>query len=81
MPGKAPVEAVGGSRDNGPWPKDVDEIVQGETYKRRVELDDGSVQEVQVTVTEVVEIPGEAGGAGYAVTFQYDDPTTDGGAL
>lgn len=38
MPGKVPVDTVGGPQEEGPWPEKVDEIVEGETYSRPVEV-------------------------------------------
>lgn len=82
MPGKAPVDAVGGTQDRGPWPDGVEEIVEGEQYDRPVELSDGSTQTVTVTVTRVDQIVREDGTEtdGYAVAYQFDDPTLGGGA-
>lgn len=78
---KAPVDAVGGTQDQGPWPESIDEIVAGEQYDRLVKLDDGSTTTVPVTVTEVrqIRLPDGTPTDGYTVTIQYDDPTTDGG--
>lgn len=78
MPGKAPVEKVGGTQADGPWPEGVSEVVEGEQYDRPVELADGSVQTLTVTVTEVRQI-GDTDG--YVVTYEHDDPTADGGVL
>lgn len=85
MPGKAPVDAVGGTQSGGPWPEGVTEIVEGDSYKRPVVLDDGSVQDLTVTITQVVrhgfrENPEEDG---YSVSFTYTDPTLEqnGGTL
>lgn len=80
---KAPVEAVGGVQDEGPWPVDVDEIQSGQAYNRLVELSDGTVQEVQAAVTEIKQIVRQDGTPtdGYVVMFTYDDPTLDGGTL
>lgn len=81
MPVKAPVDAVGGTQSDGPWPDHVDEVGEGEQYDRPVRLDDGSVQTVTVTVTNVQQLTDEQGNPtdGYAVSFEYDDPTAGGG--
>jgi hypothetical protein len=63
MPGKAHVEKVGGTRERGPWPTDVEEVVAGEAYNRLV---DG----VEKTV-EVVDVESEEG-EGHAVAFHHD---------
>lgn len=80
MPGKAPVNDVGGRQDSGPWPSDVEEIVEGKAYRRPVRLADGTTQEVQATVTSIQQVTDSAGDptTGYAVSYVYDDPTTDG---
>lgn len=80
MPGKAPVDAVGGTQADGPWPKDVEEIVEGNSYRRPVELADGTIQEVQVTVTQVVRhgLRADPDEDGYSVSYTYDDPTQGG---
>lgn len=79
--GKAPVERVGGTQEEGPWPSEVEEIAEGKAYNRPVRLADESVQEVEVTVTSVVQMQDQFGNGtdGYAVAFQFDDPTLDGG--
>lgn len=81
MPGKAPVEAVGGTVDTGPWPSEVDEIVEGNTYDRVIRLGDGSVTTAPVTVTRVENIVRKDGTAtdGYVVAFSFDDPSLGGG--
>ncbi len=80
MPGKAPVEHVGGTQSNGPWPDGVEEIVEGGSYQRPVELADGSTQTVTVTVTRVEQIVRDDGTPtdGYVVAYQFDDPTVGG---
>lgn len=81
MPGKAPVDSVGGPQDEGPWPADIEEIAQDDRLKRPVELSDGSTQEVEVVVTNVQQIVRGDGTPtdGYAVAYQYSDPTPGGG--
>lgn len=81
MVNKAPVEDVGGTQVEGPWPEGVEEIVEGNQYDRRVELSDGSVQTVNVTVTRVEQIVRSDGTEtdGYIVRAEYDDPTLGGG--
>lgn len=81
MPGNAPVDHVGGNQERGPWPADVEEIVESKAYRRPVRLSDGSTQEREVTVTGVNDILDEDGNptTGYVLTFQYDDPTLGGG--
>lgn len=37
---RIPVDRAGGVRESGPWPGDVDELVQGEQYDRPVSLPD-----------------------------------------
>lgn len=78
---KAPVDAVGGPQNDGPWPSEVEEIAKGKAYNRPVELSDGSVQEVEVTVTNLRQLVRADGTTtdGYAVTYQFDDPTLGGG--
>lgn len=73
MPGKAPVDAVGGNRERGPWPKDVDEIVEGKQYDRPVQLDDGTVEVRTVTVKKVEQIvrPDGTETDGYIVSFTH----------
>lgn len=73
MPGKAPVDAVGGTRDHGPWPEGVEEIVEGEQYDRPVQLDDGTVEVRTVTVTKVEQIVRADGSEtdGYVVSMQH----------
>lgn len=80
MPGKAPVDAVGGTQEKGPWPADVEEIVEGNTYRRPVQLADGSVQELDVTVTGIVRhgLRADPDEDGYSVAIAYDDPTGGG---
>lgn len=77
MTQKAPVEKVGGQQDQGPWPSDVTEIAEGKAYNRPVELSDGTTQSLTVTVTNIQEIVRADGTPtdGYAVAYQYDDPT------
>lgn len=79
--GKAPVDDVGGNRNEGPWPEEVEEIAEGKAYNRPVELADGSTQEVNATVVNVHEFvrPDGTPTDGYAVTYQYDDQTLGGG--
>lgn len=79
---KAPVDAVGGTQEVGPWPSEVEEIVQGETYRREVVDSDGNRRELDVEVTEVSDVTDDAGDptGGKVVARQFDDPTLDGGA-
>lgn len=81
MPDKAPVDAVGRTQKEGPWPDDVTEIVEGKAYKRPVTLSDGSTQELTVDVTGVNDILADDGTptGSYAVTYQFDNPTIGGG--
>jgi hypothetical protein len=78
---KAPVDAVGGTQEAGPWPEHVDAIEEGGQYDREVELPDGSTEVRTVTVHEVNKLtpdrPDEE--AGYAVRWTYDN-TTGGGS-
>lgn len=67
MPGKVPVEKVGGTQDTGPWPSHVDEIVEGEQYDRPVHFD-GEDRTVTVTVTEDRETSDGA----RIVSYQFD---------
>lgn len=78
---KAPVDAVGGTQEGGPWPDGVDEIVEGNSYRRPVQLADGTTQELQVTVTKVIRhgFREDSEADGYSVSYQFDDPTTGGG--
>lgn len=80
MPGKAPVERVGGTQESGPWPEAVEEIVAGKAYRRPVTLSDGTTQEVQVDVTGVGDILADDGTptGGATVTYQFEDPTGGG---
>lgn len=80
MPTKAPVDAVGGTQSEGVWPEAVSEIAEGEAYNRPVTLEDGSTQELTVTVTNIQTIVRADGTEtdGYAVSYQYDDPTIGG---
>lgn len=82
MPNKAPVEAVGGPKDRGPWPADVTEIAENKAYNRPVRLSDGTTQDLQVTVANIHQILREDGTEtdGYAIAYQFDDPTLGGGA-
>lgn len=82
-PGKAPVDAVGGTQSKGPWPEDVEEIVEGDTHERPVELSDGTVQTLPVTVKRVEQVVRADGTEtdGYVVAIEFDDPTVDGGGL
>lgn len=77
MAGQAPVEHVGGTQSDGPWPDGVEEIVEGNSYDRNVMLEDGTKQTVTVTVTRVEQIVRADGTEtdGYVVSFSYDDPT------
>lgn len=75
MPGKAPVDKVGGSQENGPWPAEVEEIIEDKAYRRPVTVSDGSIREVEVLVTNIREVPD----GGRAVAYQFDDPTAGGG--
>jgi hypothetical protein len=79
---QAPVEDVGGPQSEGPWPSDVEAVAEGDQPKRPVRLNDDSTQEVTVTVTAVNQLTRDDGEEtdGYAVAYQYDDPTLDGGA-
>lgn len=72
---QVPVEKVGGTQEEGPWPTTVDEIDAGEVHSRPVTLADESVGTVEVTVTDTIE----RGDGTAAVAFTYDDPTLDGG--
>lgn len=82
MPDRAPVSDVGGTQEDGPWPADVAEIVEGKAYRRPVTFADGTTGEVDVDVTGVNDILADDGTPtdGYAVTYQFDDPTLGGGA-
>lgn len=73
MPGNAPVDAVGGAQTEGPWPEGVEEIVEGEAYRREVVNENGDVVEREVTVTKVEQIvrPDGTETDGYIVAFQH----------
>lgn len=73
MPGNAPVDAVGGTRDEGPWPEDVEEIVEGDAYRREVTDTDGNAVEREVTIQEVREVtlPDGTPTGGYIVRFTH----------
>lgn len=75
MPNSAPVEHVGGTRDDGPWPADVEEITEGESYNRDIVLEDGSTAQVNVTVTRVQQIVRDDGTTtdGYAIVYTADN--------
>lgn len=78
---RAPVDHVGGPRDNGPWPSDLEEIAVDERLKRPVDLADGSRQSLEVAVTEIQQITRDGEETdGYSVTYRFDDPTLGGGA-
>lgn len=74
MPGKAPVDRVGGTQSDGPWPDHVDEIVEGEQYEREVVLEDGTRATRTVTITRVQQIRRDDGTPtdGYVVSFTHD---------
>lgn len=76
----APTEQAGGTKSRGVWPEGVEELRTGDTHTRPVELSDGTVQELEVTVTQILEMLDEDGNpnGGYAVSYQYDDPTAGG---
>lgn len=78
---KAPVKQVGGPQNKGPWPAEVEEIARGAAYNRPVELSDGSVQDVEVTITDLQQILDQQGNptTGYSVSYQFNDPTSGGG--
>lgn len=78
----APVEEVGGVKDDGPWPSEVEELAVDDRLQRPVQLGDGTVTELEVTVTDIQQFVRDDGTAtdGYAVSYQYDDPNA-GGAL
>jgi hypothetical protein len=81
MVGKALVERVGGTQENGPWPEEIEEIVEGKAYRRPVTATDGSEQELKVNVTgvnDILDSDGQPTG-GQVVAYQFDDPTLDGG--
>ena len=73
----APVEQIGGPQSQGPWPDDLQEIATGEAYQRPVELSDGTLQQIPVTVTSIEQIIRRDGTEtdGYIVTQHYDDPS------
>lgn len=73
----APIESVGGPVDRGPWPSDIEEISTGAAYQRPVQFSDGTTQEVEVTVSNIQHIVRDDGTPtdGYAVSYQFDDPT------
>jgi hypothetical protein len=83
MPRDVPVEEVGGTQDRGPWPAEMEKIVEGKAYRRPVQLADGSVQEAKVTITGIDDILADDGTptGGKTVSFQFDDPTLDGGGI
>jgi len=78
-----PVEKVGGPRDRGPWPTDVEEIARGNTYDREVPVkkltEHGDLEVVgremrPVTVTQIQQLtrPDGTDTGGRVVAFQYD---------
>lgn len=75
MPGKAPVDKIGGTQAQGPWPEDVEEVAVDERLKRPVNLGNDRVEELEVLVQDIVEL--ERGG--HAVSYQFDNPNSDGG--
>jgi len=80
MPDKVPVDRVQGP--GTPWPDSVDEVVQGEQYDREVQLADGTVTTATVTVKNIQAVTGPNGedtGA-VALTYEFADPTLDGGS-
>lgn len=83
---RAPVEDVGGTQKTGPWPSDVEEIAVDDRLKRPVGLTDPDTgeaftQELEVVITDVQQIVRDDGTEtdGYVVSYQFDDPTLDGG--
>lgn len=78
MTRKAPVEKVGGTQTNGPWPDEVDEIIEGKAYRRPVQVDN-QVVEREVTVTTIRDVMDDSGNpsGGKIVAFQFDP---DGGS-
>lgn len=65
----APVEAVGGTMESGPWPVDIDEIQVGETYERRVS--GGQTKQVEITaIRQIVDAQGNETD-GYVVSYTY----------
>lgn len=77
---KSPVDHVGGTQAEGPWPEQIEEIAVDDRIKRPVVLDDGTKETVEVTVTKIQQILQEdlTETDGYAVTYQFDDPTIGG---
>jgi len=80
MPGNAPVTAVGGTQDDGPWPSEIEQIAEDDRLHRPVTFQDGSRDTVQVDVTDVQQIRRVNGTEtdGYVVGYQYEDPTLGG---
>lgn len=80
MPGNAPVEKVGGTQENGPWPEAVEEITEGEAYNRPVPVEGGGTTTVKATVKHIIQLTDEQGNPtdGYAVVMEY--PSPGGGA-
>lgn len=78
---KAPVDDVGGRQDSGPWPSDVQEIAEGKVYNRPVQVGEGQLVDLDVTVKSVDPIIRDDGTEtdGYVVSYEYDDPTAGGG--
>lgn len=76
----APVEAVGESKERGVWPSEVSEIARDERLTRPVELSDGTVSDQDVVVTDIQQILRDDGTEtdGYAVSYQFEDPTLGG---
>lgn len=72
-PGKAPVEHVGGTRNEGPWPEAVEEIAAGEQYEREVPVEGGGTERRTVTVKDVVPIVRADGTEtdGYVVRMEH----------
>jgi hypothetical protein len=68
-----PVEDVGGTQSGGRWPVDKDEISVGDTVTRPVRLDDGTEEDLEVTITGITQIVRDDGTEtdGYSIAFTH----------
>lgn len=73
----APVDDVGGTQDVGPWPDSIEEIAVDDRLQRPVTLEDGTVEEREVVVTDLQQMIRDDGTEtdGYTVAYQVSDPT------
>lgn len=69
----APVDAVGGPQDRGPWPDSIEEIAVDDRLTRPVTLEDGTTEDREVVVKDLHQIVRDDGSEtdGFAVTYQH----------